>query len=119
MSSNLMADGSATAGKKSWSCLLRRGPNQGDSIFGARKLAAHRKVRREPSMIAAGSAAGRDTRPRANTIPPSTTEQSNRINTAKQVPFRLHSFSIDQVLEENSATAAMLRAAMTLSNFSH
>jgi hypothetical protein len=47
-------------------------------------------------------------------IPTSTKEQSNRINTAKRVPLCLYSFIINRGLEEKSATAAMLRAAMAL-----
>src|ERR1019366_2027057 len=112
MSSNLMADGSATAGKISWSDFPRRGPNQGYGIFGASTPAARRKVRREPSMIEPGSTAGGDTTPRANMIPTSTTVQSNRINTAKRVPLSPYSLIIDRGLEEKNATAAMLRAAM-------
>ena len=49
-----------------------------------------------------------------DTIPASTTEQSNRINTAKRVPLRLHSSSIDRGFEENSVTAAMLRSDDTI-----
>jgi hypothetical protein len=70
-------------------------------------------------MIEPGSMAGGETMPRANTIATSTTEQSNRINTAKRVPLRLHSFSIDRGFEEKSVITATMRAAMTLWSFSH
>jgi hypothetical protein len=70
-------------------------------------------------MIEPGSTAGGDTTRWTNPIPTSTTAQRNRINTAKHIPLRLHSFSIDRGFEKKSVTAAVLRAAMTLWSFDH
>lgn len=114
MSSNRIAGGGAVAGKEFWMCSLRTGRNHGNSIFGASKPVARRKVRRESLTIEAGSIAGGDTSPKANTIPTITTEQTNRINTAKRVPLRLQSSSIDRGFEENSVTTAILRSDDTI-----
>ena len=119
MSSNRMADGFARCGEAASISPLQVGRDQGNSVWGRRRPAARRKLRREPLGLEAGSTEEGKTKNFASTIPPSTTELSNKIKTAKLDPLRRHSLIKTNRLKKKKIIAAILRAAMIHRSSNH